>query len=151
MNPGAMWNHRLHLADEGLVDVNAELGNIDHLIDGVVRPVLDPLDVGLHLTQHGVERTIAEALDKGLHEAGNVRFHSVDRIVVEPIRLVMEPTGNNVGLHRIMNRVARFLMKTLHEVVARFYQGMSGFVVEPLKMRRRFASDTVMRHRVDLL
>ena len=107
--------------------------------------------MGLHLTQHGVKRAVTEALDKGLHEAGNVRFHSVDRIVVEPIRLVMEPTRNNVGLHRIMNRVVRFVVKTLHEVVARFYQGMSGFVVQPLEMRRRFASDTVMWHRMDLL
>ena len=45
MDPGAMWDNSLHLADEGLVvDVNAELGDVDHLVDGVVRPVLDPLD-----------------------------------------------------------------------------------------------------------
>ena len=54
MDPGVMRNNSLHLADEWLVDVNTQCRNIDHLIDGMVWPVLDPLDVGLHLTQHWV-------------------------------------------------------------------------------------------------
>ena len=87
MDPRVVWNHSLHLADEWSVDVDAERRNIDHLIDGMVRPVLDPLDVGLHLTQHWVKRAIAEALDKGLHEAGDVWLHSMNRIFVKAMGL----------------------------------------------------------------
>ena len=87
MDPRVVWNHSLHLADEWSVDVDAERRNIDHLIDGMVRPVLDPLDVGLHLTEHRVEGSIAKALDKGLHKAGDVWLHSMDWVVVKAMRL----------------------------------------------------------------
>ena len=127
-----------------MVDVNTELGDIDHLVDGVVRPVLDPLDVGLHLTQHGVKRTVAETLDKWLHEAGNVRLHGVEW-------LVMGPTRNNVGLHRILKWVVQFMVMTLHKVVTLFYQGMSGFVVQSWERRRGFTDNTVMWQCMELL
>ena len=39
--------------------------------------VLDALDVGLHLAQYWVERAIAETLDIGLHQTGNVWLHIV--------------------------------------------------------------------------
>ena len=87
MDPRVVWNHSLHLADEWSVDVDAERRNIDHLIDGMVRPVLDPLDVGLHLTQNRVKGAIAEALDKGLHKAGDVWLHSMDWVVVRALVL----------------------------------------------------------------
>ena len=45
MDPRVVWNHSLHLADEWLVYINTQCRNIDHLIDGMVRTVLDPLDV----------------------------------------------------------------------------------------------------------
>ena len=63
----------------------------------------------------------------------------------------MEPTRNNVGIHRILRRVAQFVVETLHEEVALFYQGMSGFVVQSAERRCRLADDTVMRHCVELL
>ena len=87
MDPRVVWNHSLHLADEWSVDVDAERRNIDHLIDGMVRPVLDPLDVGLHLTQNRVKGAIAEALDKGLHKAGDVWLHSMDWVVLKAMGL----------------------------------------------------------------
>ena len=144
MDSRAMWNHCLHLADEGLVDVNTELRNVDHLIDGMVRPVLDSLDVRDHLTQNRAEWAITEAFDKWLHQAGNVRLNSMDW-------LVMKSIGNNVGLYCIVKRVLWFFMKTLNKVVARFDQGMLGFVVQTLEMRHRFARNTVMRNCMKLL
>ena len=62
----------------------------------------------------------------------------------------MEPTRNNVGIHRILRRVAQFVVETLHEEVALFYQGMSGFVVQSAERRCRLADDTMMRHCMEL-